>query len=129
MTNVKEKTTSMTELVVCFMLDKRCYLSDLVDSFCQAGYLSCRGILVVNALACRLVDLGDRLQKSSGSSLFIVLCDSSLNLLYISFYSGLDRFVSGCFGLCYQDSFLSGFDISQSVHLQCNRTEIYLVTL
>lgn len=102
---------------LCIIIQFDDKLSHCAYSFSQTGYFSGSGILVIYALGSSLIDFACSSKKCSLCSSLVTSSNCSLYLLNESFHFGSDCFVSSSSCLCYYDSFLCRFDVSQSVHL------------
>ena len=102
---------------LCVIIQFDDKLSHCAYSFSQTGYFSGSGILVIYALGSSLIDFACSSKKCSLCSSLVTSSNCSLYLLNESFHFGSDCFVSSSSCLCYYDSFLCRFDVSQSVHL------------
>ena len=92
-------------------------LLNRVDSFAQTGNFSGRIVLMVNALGRSLADRRNGICQSALCSFLVSFCHCSLYLLNRSFNGGFSGLISGSFLLAYKDSFLCGFNVSQTVRL------------
>lgn len=101
----------------CLQKTAAVLLLNRVDSFAQTGNFSGSIVLMVNALGRSLADCRNGICQSALCSFLVSFCHCSLYLLDRSFNGGFSSLISGSFLLAYKDSFLCGFNVSQTVHL------------